>query len=129
MKDIMTIENVSCYLDGNNVAWLKAADVARGLGWTQTKNGVEYVRWETINNYLSEFKFSQRVGKDDFIPENMFYLLAMKANNDTAVKFQMKIANDILPQVRKHGVYMTPEAAEKIILNPDFIIGLAQQVK
>ena len=50
--------------------------MARGLGFTQEKNGVEYVRWETVNNYLRELKFSQQVGKDAYIPENIFYRLA-----------------------------------------------------
>lgn len=53
--------------------------MARGLGFTQEKNGVEYVRWETVNNYLRELKFSQQVGKDTYIPENIFYRLACAA--------------------------------------------------
>ena len=56
-------------------------------------------------------------------------MLAMKANNETAKKFQRWIAYEVVPNIRKHGVYMTPAAAEKIISDPDFIINLAQQVK
>lgn len=62
MSNIITIQNVRAYLDANNTAWLNAADVARGLGWTQFKNDVEYVRWETINGYLREFGFPKKVG-------------------------------------------------------------------
>ena len=58
-----------------------------------------------------------------------FSRLAMKANNETAKTFQAKVADEILPAIRKHGVYMTTQAAEKILFNPDFIIKLAQQVK
>lgn len=53
----------------------------------------------------------------------------MKANNEAANEFQARVANEILPSVRKDGVYLTPRAAEKILFNPDFIIRLAQQVK
>ena len=53
----------------------------------------------------------------------------MKANNETAKTFQSKVANEILPSIRKHGAYLTLEAAERILYNPDFIINLAQQVK
>ena len=56
--------------------------MARGLGFTQEKNGVEYVRWETVNNYLRELKFSQQVGKDAYIPENIFYRLICAACAD-----------------------------------------------
>ena len=125
----MTIQDVRCYVDANGTAYLDAEAVARGLGITQMKNGVEYVRYDRISAWLKEFGFPHAVGKGDFIPENMFYRLAMKANNAAAQKFQAKVADEILPSIRKHGVYMTPQAAEKILYNPDFIIGLAQQVK
>ena len=126
---ITTVSNVRGFIDEYGTAQLNIEDVARGLGLVQAKNGVEYVRYDRINAWLKEWGFPHAVGKDDFIPENMFYRLAMKANNAAAQAFQAKVADEILPSIRKHGVYMTVEAAEKILFNPDFIIGLAQQVK
>lgn len=128
-NQIMTIQNVRCYLDDKGTAWINAEDAARGLGFTQTKSGKEYVRWETINGYLRDFDFSQQVGKADYLPENMFYRLAMKASNAAAEKFQALVADEILPSIRKHGAYLTVQAAEQILTNPDFIIKLAEQVK
>ena len=50
MNSLMTIENVRGYLDpANGTAYLNAEDVARGFGFTQIKNGAEYIRWETVN--------------------------------------------------------------------------------
>lgn len=130
---VVEVQGVHAYIDDNGIAWLNVEDVARGLGFiqVQSKNGKEYtsVRYERINIYLTQWSFPHRVGENDFIPENIFYLLAMKANNEAAKKFQLKIANDILPSIRKTGVYMTTAAAEKILHDPDFIIKLAQQVK
>ena len=64
-------------------AYFNLEAVAHGLGFTQTqiKNGKEYVsiRWETVFRYLEEIGFPNKLGKDDFIPENIFYRLAMKA--------------------------------------------------
>ena len=42
----------------------------------------------------------------------MVYRLAMKANNDRAVDFQIKIANEIMPSIRKYGFYISPSARE-----------------
>ncbi|MEX0123502.1 ORF6C domain-containing protein, partial [Clostridium butyricum] len=67
--------------------------------------GKVYVRWETVNTYLNELNFSQLVGKDDYIPESLFYLLGMKANNEAAQEFQKWLAVDVLPQIRKKGSY------------------------
>ena len=79
-QEIMNIQGIDCY-EENGVAYLKLETVARGLGFTQEKNGVEYVKWERVNGYLAELGFSPEVGKNGFIPENIFYRLAMKAKN------------------------------------------------
>ena len=117
MKNEMQIENIQgieCY-EQDGVAYLKLDAVARGLGFTDRSKGAEYVRWSTVRQYLQEIGFSQEVAKDDFIPENIFYRLAMKAKNETAEKFQAKVADEIIPSIRKHGAYMTEDTLEKAV--------------
>ena len=87
---------------------INAGDTAIGFGWTQKKNDGLYVRWETINGYLKQFGVSQQVGKDDYIPESLFYRLGMKANNDVADKFQNWLAMEVIPSIRKTGHYGKP---------------------
>lgn len=94
MTEIVTIQNVRGY-EKDGTAYLNAEDAARGLGFIQMKDNVEYVRWDRVNQYLQEFNFSPLVGKDDYIPENIFYRLAMKAKNEVAEKFQAKVAENI----------------------------------
>lgn len=107
------IYGVSCY-EQDGTAYLRLEDVAHGLGFTQTKNGIEYVRWETIDKYLRDLGFSQQVGKDSYIPENIFYRLAMKAKNDTAEKFQALVADEIIPSIRKTGSYTVPKLSKEM---------------
>lgn len=102
-QQVVTVKNVHGCVDENGTVWLNAEDVARGLRFVQTKNGVDYVYWETVNNYLHSCRFSKNVGKDDFIPENMFYRLAMKASDATAQTFQEKIADMVIPVIRRTG--------------------------
>ena len=137
VPQIVNVSGVRGYVDDKQVAWLNAEDIANGLGFFKIEEKVSTtggrktyatVRWARVNSYLAEFDYPP-VKAGDYIPEHIFYLLAMKASNEAAKNFQLKIATEILPSIRKHGVYMTAEAAEKIITNPDFIIGLAQQVK
>lgn len=125
---IMNVQGVDCY-EKDGVAYLKLAAVARGLGFTQNKNGVEYVKWERVTAYLKELGFSPEVGKDDYIPENVFYRLAMKAKNEVAEKFQAKVADEIIPSIRKHGAYMTPETLKAAILNPDYLLSVVTALK
>lgn len=128
MNEIMTINGIECY-EQNGTAYLKLETVARGLGFTQTAaSGNEVVRWERVRKYLVELGVPT-CGDDGFIPENIFYRLAMKAKNEAAEHFQAKVADEIIPSIRKHGVYMTPETIEAAILNPDTIIKIATELK
>ena len=91
---IVNIKGIDCY-EKDGVAYLKLEAVARGLGFSRVAaSGNEVVRWETVRKYIGEMGVptnwhgdSQPTGKDglpDFIPENIFYRLAMKAKNETA---------------------------------------------
>lgn len=104
MNELMTIQNVRGYMK-NDTAYLNLEDVARGLGFVDNSKGTEYVRWASVQGYLRDIGFSQEVAKDGFIPENIFYRLAMKAKNETAEKFQALVADEILPSIRKTGSY------------------------
>ena len=139
MNEIMNISGIECY-EKDGVVYLKLETVARGLGFTRiAASGNEVVRWETVRKYLSELGVptswhgdSPPVGKEglpDFIPENIFYRLAMKAKNEVAERFQALVADEVIPSIRKHGAYMTSATIEKILTDPDPIIHLATELK
>lgn len=128
MDEIMNISGIDCY-EQNGTAYLKLEAVARGLGFTDNSKGTVYVRWNTVRQYLGEIGFSQEVAKDGFIPENVFYRLAMKAKNEAAERFQAKVADEVIPSIRKHGAYMTPETLQAAILNPDYLLQVVTALK
>ena len=128
MNEIMNIQGIECF-EKDGIAYLKLEAVARGLGFTRiAESGNEVIRWERVDGYLRDLGVPT-CGHDDFIPENIFYRLAMKAKNEAAEAFQAKIADEVIPSIRKHGAYMTPETLEAAILNPDYIIKLATALK
>ncbi len=128
MNDIMNISGIECY-EKDGTAYLKLETVARGLGFTTVAtSGNEVVRWKRIEGYLNDLGVPT-CGHDDFIPENIFYRLAMKAKNEAAEAFQAKIADEVIPSIRKHGAYMTPESLEAAILNPDYLLRLVTALK
>lgn len=111
MNELVTISGVRGYIDENGVAQLNLEDVARGLGFTTVAtSGNECVRWKTVRKYLDDLGVATSCNDDipDFIPENIFYRLAMKAKNETAEVFQSKVADEILPAIRKTGSYLLP---------------------
>lgn len=112
-------------VEKNGEVYFDAEQSAIGMGISQIKSDKLYVRWERVREYLN----SPQVGKGDYITEPQFYELAIKANNQIARKFQHWVTHEVIPSIRKHGAYMTPETIEKAIYNPDFIINLAAQLK
>lgn len=108
-NEIMTISGVSCY-EKDGMAYLSLEAVARGLGFTQmAASGNEVVRWERVKKYIAELGIptSGDGGLPEFIPENIFYRLAMKAKNEAAEKFQALVADEIIPSIRKTGGYIS----------------------
>lgn len=130
--ELLNVNGIKCY-EKDGVVYLKLETVARGLGFTktETKNGTEYttIRWERVFGYLKEFGFDHKWSKDDFIPENVFYRLAMKANNEVAEAFQAKVADEIIPTIRRHGAYMTEDTIDRMIADPEFGIKLLNELK
>ena len=124
------ISGVRCY-EKDGVAYLNLEDVARGLGFTRIKNETEYVMWDRVEKYLSDLSFHTCVEKtkECYIPENIFYRLAMKAKNEVAEAFQAKVADEIIPSIRKHGIYATDKVIDEILEDPDFGIKLLTQLK
>ena len=129
---IQTFGGVRGY-EENDVVYLHIEEVARGLGFTQTKGDTEYVRWETVNKYLSDLSFptswENQNTHDYYIPENIFYRLCMKARNEFAETFQAKVADEIIPSIRRHGMYATKDFIQRSISDPDWAIAVLQKLK
>ena len=88
---------------------VNAEDTAIGFGWIREKSGKEYVMWDRFNGFLCDFNFPHKCGKDDYIPESLFYMLGMKASNKVAQEFQKWLAVDVIPSIRKNGTYSIKE--------------------
>lgn len=63
------------------------------------------------------------------INESGLYSLILSSKLPTAKKFKRWVTGEVLPAIRRHGAYMTEEALEKAITEPDFLIRLATQLK
>lgn len=125
MSDIMTIGGIDCY-EKDGTAYLNLEAVARGLGFTRMKNGMEYVMWDRVDKYLTEIGFHTSVERSEYIPESVFYRLAMKAKNSVAEAFQAKVAEEIIPSIRKHGLYMTPAKLQETLAKPENLMVILQ---
>lgn len=127
MNEVKLFENedlgifVRTVLNDDGSISVNAEDAAIGYGWTQTqtKNGKEYVsvRWERMNRFSAECGFPHEWGKDDYIPESLFYRLGMKAGNAKAERFQNWLALKVIPAIRKTGSYSITQKQDSYMIS------------
>lgn len=65
----------------------------------------------------------------NFVNEDGLYDVILDSRKPQAKKFRKWVTSEVLPAIRKHGAYMTSEAIEKAITEPDFLIRLATNLK
>ena len=120
----------------NNEPYFVGKDVAMNLKYRQPADAIRnHVQPEDKGVYkLSTPGGEQRM---TVINESGLYDLIFDASRqsknsdvrDNARKFRHWVTSEVLPIIRKHGAYMTPQTIEKVLLNPDTIINLATQLK
>ena len=107
--------------------WFVGKDVAVALGYTNPQKAIrDHVDAEdmTVND-----SFTVNGTKGILINESGLYSLVMSSKLPTAKKFKHWVTSEVLPAIRKHGGYMTPEKVEEALLNPDTLIKLATELK
>src|SRR5699024_3955669 len=70
-----------------------------------------------------------RQQKATFVNEDGLYDVILDSRKPEAKRFRKWITSEVIPSIRKHGAYMTPETIEQALLNPDTIIQLATNLK
>lgn len=63
------------------------------------------------------------------INEAGLYSLVLSSRKPEAKEFKRWVTHDILPTIRKHGIYATDDTLDKIVNNPDFGIRLLTELK
>lgn len=83
---------------------------------------------EVISNYPITDKL-EREQQALFVNEDGLYDVILDSRKTEARQFRKWITSEVLPTIRKHGAYMTDDALQKAIQNPDFLIQLATELK
>lgn len=108
--------------------WFVAADVCRALELGQVTNAIR--RLDADEKALISIKGISR-GNDQVsvVNEPGLYTLVLGSRKPEAKAFKRWITHEVIPAIRKHGGYLTPEAIEEAITSPDFLIRLATTLK
>lgn len=113
--------------DSEGEPWFVASDIANILGYRDS-----YVLSRRIDD---DDKGTRKVctpsGEQEMtvVNESGLYNAIMGSNKPEARSFKKWVTSEVLPSIRKHGAYMTPDTIEKMLSNPDLVIGLATELK
>lgn len=107
--------------------WFIAKDVCRALVLTNITETLRRLDEDELTSVKLNSGGQTREMKA--VNEPGLYRLISASRAENARKFQRWVYHEVLPSTRKHGVYMTPATIEKVLLNPDFIIKLATELK
>lgn len=135
MEDIQIFNNKEFgdvrALELNGAPWFVGKDVAEALGYGSGKSLANAVskHVDEEDKGVTEMMTPGGVQKVIIINESGLYSLVLSSKLPSAKKFKHWVTSEVLPTIRRHGAYMTEEALEKAITEPDFLIRLATQLK
>lgn len=113
-------------IDG--VTWFVLKDVCDILGIAHVKDTVNRLDLDEVG----QTEVIDSLGRKQIayiVNESGLYNVILRSDKPEAKPFRKWVTSEVLPSVRTTGVYMTGNAADRILQDPDFIIQLATQVK
>lgn len=110
----------------NNTVLFCGSDVAKALGYANPSKALSDHCKGVTKRYIPTASGEQQMS---FIPESDVYRLIVRSKLPAAEKFERWIFEEVLPSIRKHGGYLTKDKLQEVLLNPDTLIQLAQNLK
>ena len=101
-------------------------DVAQVLGYSNPRKTLSDHCKGVTKRYTLTAGGEQELA---FIPESDLYRLVFRSKLPSAEKFTDWVTSEVLPSVRKHGAYMTPETLQAAISNPDYLLQIVTALK
>ena len=100
--------------------WFVAADVCRALELANVGNALARLDDDEKSSIRSTDVTSNGGNPNiSIVNEPGLYTLVLGSRKPEAKAFKRWITHEVIPTIRKHGAYMTPEKLEEALLNPD----------
>ena len=102
-----------------------AADVCRVLEHSNVTMALERLD----DDEKAKLDLGLSGGLTNCVTEPGLYSLVLGSRKKEARAFKRWITHEVIPSIRRHGAYMTPQTLEQALLSPDFLMQLAQRLK
>lgn len=105
--------------------WFVGKDIAEVLGYSNSRDALITHVDEEDRNTVAISDGKRGNPNQTIINESGLYSLILGSKLPSAKKFKKWVTSDVLPSIRKHGMYATDE----LINNPDLLIAAATKIK
>ncbi len=109
----------------NGEPWFVAADVCRVLEHTNVTVALDRLD----DDEKAKFNLGLRGGDTGCVNEPGLYSLVLGSRKPEAKAFKRWITHEVIPTIRKHGMYATPQTLEQMLNDPDSMIKVLQTLK
>ena len=112
----------------NGEPWLVGRDVAEALGYSNPRKAIsDHVDAE--DRGVTKCDTLGGPQEMTIINESGLYALVLSSKLPKAKEYRRWVTSEVLPSIRKHGLYATAETAERLLSDPDFVIRLFTEIK
>lgn len=131
MNDLKIFENEAFgtvrVVDVNGEPWFVARDVCECLELGNPRTSIALLDEDEKGVHTMDTPGGQQ--EMSIVSEAGLYSLILRSRKPEAKAFKRWITHEVLPAIRRHGAYLTPDMVEKVISDPDTIIRLATDLK
>lgn len=114
--------------DGNGDPWFVSKDVCDILSLENSRKATADLDSDEKNTVTISDGIPGNPQKT-IISEPGLYKLIMRSRKPEAREFQRWVTHEVLPSIRKHGIYATENTIDQILADPDFGIRLLTNLK
>jgi anti-repressor protein len=115
--------------DENGDPWFVAKDVCNILEISNPSDALQSLYDDEKTNLGNSYVWSEPGRRPLIISEPGLYRLVMRSRKPEAKDFQRWVTHEVLPSIRKHGIYATEATIDQILADPDFGIRLLTSLK
>lgn len=109
--------------------WFPATEVAMTLGYSNPRDAISrHVKRRGVVNHDVIDSLGRKQNKK-FIDEGNLYRLISRSKLPQAEQFEEWVFDEVLPAIRKHGIYATDNVIEQTLKDPDYIITVLTEYK
>ena len=122
-------------IDGKE--YFPASECARILGYSNPRDAIlrhckpeGVVKHDGVSLTTNQYGIStEQMVEKTYITEGNLYRLIIRSKLPAAERFERWVFDEVLPTIRKHGLYATEKVLDEILADPDYGIRLFSELK